>query len=56
MTDPVSPSTFEVEERDGWVRIRARSAIWSWITIEEAIAIGRAWLERYDEKAPCSVD
>ena len=30
-----------------WIGIRARGAEWSWLTPEEAVAIGRAWLERY---------
>ena len=30
-----------------WVAIRARGAEWSWLTVEEAVAIGRAWVEKY---------
>ena len=30
-----------------WVAIRARGAEWSWLTPEEAVAIGREWIERY---------
>ncbi len=30
-----------------WVAIRARGAEWSWLTPEEAAAIGRAWVEKY---------
>ena len=30
-----------------WVAIRARGAEWSWLTPEEAAAIGRSWVEKY---------
>jgi hypothetical protein len=32
-----------------WIAIRARSAEWSWLTPEEAVLIGRAWLEKYEK-------
>lgn len=50
MTQAVGP--YSVEERvvhgeTRWVAIRARGAEWSWLTQEEAAAIGREWVERY---------
>lgn len=50
MSHAVGP--YSVEERTvhgetRWVAIRARGAEWSWLTPEEAAAIGRAWVERY---------
>ena len=30
-----------------WVALRARGADWSWLTPEEAVQLGRAWIERY---------
>ncbi|HYZ23435.1 MAG TPA: hypothetical protein VE690_14895 [Rhodopila sp.] len=56
----MAPATapYSIEERivcgvTLWVAIRARGTEWSWLTPEEAVAIGRAWLEKYDriEKA-----
>jgi hypothetical protein len=43
---------YSVEERavhgeTRWVAIRARGAEWSWLTPEEAAAIGRKWVEQY---------
>jgi hypothetical protein len=32
-----------------WIAIRARGAEWSWLTPEEAAAIGRAWVDRYGQ-------
>ena len=32
-----------------WIAIRARGAEWSWLTPKEAVAIARAWLEKYDQ-------
>lgn len=54
MSHAVSP--YSVEERTvhgetRWVAIRARGAEWSWLTPEEAAAIGRAWVERYGNGA-----
>jgi hypothetical protein len=45
-------ASYVVEERINcgekpWIAIRARGAEWSWLTPEEAVAIGRAWLEKY---------
>lgn len=47
---------YSVEERlvhgeTRWVAIRARGAEWSWLTPEEAAAIGREWVERYGATA-----
>jgi hypothetical protein len=30
-----------------WVAVRARGAEWSWLTPEEALRIGREWVEKY---------
>jgi len=30
-----------------WVAVRARGADWSWLTPEEAVRIGRQWIEKY---------
>jgi hypothetical protein len=30
-----------------WVAVRARGADWSWLTPEEAVRIGREWIEKY---------
>ncbi len=50
MSHAVGP--YSVEERlvhgeTRWIAIRARGAEWSWLTPEEAAAIGRAWVEKY---------
>jgi hypothetical protein len=50
MSHAIGP--YSVEERTvqgetRWIAIRARGAEWSWLTPEEAAAIGRAWVERY---------
>lgn len=50
MSHAVGP--YSVEERalhggTRWVAIRARGAEWSWLTAEEALAIGCAWVEKY---------
>jgi hypothetical protein len=50
MSPAVSPYSVEERPIDGetnWVSIRARGAEWSWLTPDEAAAIGRAWVERY---------
>ena len=52
MSPAVAP--YVVEERaicgeKPWIAIRARGAEWSWLTPEEAVIIGRAWLERYGQ-------
>ena len=50
MSHTVGP--YSVEERlvqgeTRWVAIRARGAEWSWLTPEEAAAIGRQWVAKY---------
>ncbi len=50
MSHAVGP--YSVEERvvqgdTQWIAIRARGAEWSWLTAEEAAAIGRAWVDKY---------
>ena len=32
-----------------WIAIWARGAEWSWLTPEEAVAIGRDWVEKYGD-------
>jgi hypothetical protein len=32
-----------------WVAIRARGADWSWLTREEAVQLGRQWIEQYGD-------
>ena len=34
-----------------WVAVRARGAEWSWLTPDEAAALGRLWLEKYGNMA-----
>jgi hypothetical protein len=50
MSHAVGPYSVEehlVHGETRWVAIRARGAEWSWLTPEEAVAIGREWIERY---------
>jgi hypothetical protein len=47
---------YSVEERivhgeTRWIAIRARGAEWSWLTPDEAVAIGRKWVEEYGTAA-----
>ena len=30
-----------------WVALRARGADWSWLTPEEAVRLGREWIQKY---------
>ncbi|WP_428488127.1 hypothetical protein [Rhodopila sp.] len=30
-----------------WVALRARGADWSWLTPDEAVRLGREWIEKY---------
>jgi hypothetical protein len=30
-----------------WVALRARGADWSWLTPDEAVQLGREWIEKY---------
>ena len=51
---PHAVGPYSVEERHvhgetRWVAIRARGAEWSWLTPEEAAAIGREWVEKYGQ-------
>ena len=43
---------FSVEEHvhgeTTWVALRSRGAEWSWLTPEEAVQLGRQWIEKYD--------
>lgn len=48
---PYSVEEHLVHGETRWVAIRARGAEWSWLTPEEAAAIGRAWVERYGSTA-----
>jgi hypothetical protein len=55
------PNAYSVEERTiaddtVWIGIRARGAEWSWLTPDEALAIGRAWLERYSRAETAAPD
>lgn len=53
MTDSVCPYEFfeEVILSGGvrWIKFRARGSQPSLITVEEAVVIGREWVERYGE-------
>ncbi len=44
---PYSVEEHAVHGDTRWVKIRARGAQWSWLTAEEAAAIGRIWVEKY---------
>lgn len=48
---PYSVEEHHVQGETRWVAIRARGAEWSWLTVEEAVAIGRSWLEKYDSSS-----
>jgi hypothetical protein len=30
-----------------WVAVRSRGADWSWLTPDEAVELGRSWIEKY---------
>jgi hypothetical protein len=30
-----------------WVALRCRGADWSWLTPDEAVELGRVWIEKY---------
>ncbi len=30
-----------------WVAVRSRGADWSWLTPDEAVRLGREWIEKY---------
>jgi hypothetical protein len=48
-----NPSSIAVEERQvgetTWVALRARSAMWAWLTPDEAVEIARSWLGKYSK-------
>jgi hypothetical protein len=49
-TMPFSAALVVEERRYGdktWVALRARGAEWSMLTPDEAIEVGRAWIEKY---------
>ncbi len=45
------PTPLSVEEHVHgeivWVALRARGADWSWLTPDEAVQLGREWIEKY---------
>jgi hypothetical protein len=52
MRDIMSQATpFAVEEHvhgdTVWVAVRSRGADWSWLTPQEAVELGRAWIAKY---------
>lgn len=44
---PYEVQEWNVSGDTKWIAIRARGADWCWLTPAEALAIGRAWVERY---------
>jgi hypothetical protein len=40
-----------VQNGTRWVAVRSRGAEWSWLTPEEAAALGRLWVEKYSRAA-----
>ena len=47
---PNPPSVAVEEHVHGdtvWIALRSRGADWSWLTPEEAVRLGRAWIEKY---------
>jgi hypothetical protein len=48
-----NPSPISVEElqvgETTWVALRARGAMWSWLTPDEAVEIARSLLEKYSK-------
>jgi hypothetical protein len=55
-----NPNQLAVEEHvhgdTVWVAVRARGADWSWLTPDEAVRLGREWLERYGNPAPLAAE
>ena len=45
------PTPLAVEEHvhgeTVWVALRSRGADWSWLTPDEAVQLGRKWIEKY---------
>jgi hypothetical protein len=48
---PYEVQEWNVSGDTKWIAIRARGADWCWLTPAEALAIGRAWVERYGAEA-----
>ena len=50
-----SSTPFAVEEHvhgeTVWVALRARGADWSWLTPDEAVELGRTWIQKYSAAA-----
>lgn len=52
-SDNRAPAVFE-ERMVGdvkWVLVRARGAVWSWLTPDEAAKMGAEWVKRYGPKS-----
>ncbi|MGE0222484.1 MAG: hypothetical protein AB7F35_03800 [Acetobacteraceae bacterium] len=39
-----------------WIAVRARGADWSWLTREEAVLLGRQWLDRYEPESRAAAE
>jgi hypothetical protein len=54
-----NPNSYAVEEHVAgetvWVALRARGAEWSWLTPDEAVRLGREWVEKYSG-VPCAAE
>jgi hypothetical protein len=37
-----------------WVAVRSRGADWSWLTPDEAVELGRFWIEKYSPRRPAA--
>jgi hypothetical protein len=48
-------TSFAVEEHvhgdTTWVAVRSRGADWSWLTPDEAVQLGREWIEKYSAES-----
>jgi hypothetical protein len=49
--DPYTVEERVVHGETRWVAIRALGAKWPWLTPEEALAVGRKWLEPHGSSA-----
>jgi hypothetical protein len=38
-----------------WIALRSRGADWSWLTRDEAVQLGREWIEKYAD-VPLAAD
>ncbi len=56
MTQSIGSYSVEEHVQGGtlWVSIRARGSEWSWLTEDEAAAIGRRWAAQYSRQSPRS--